>query len=173
MSGFRRLIAVAVVSVGALGFLQIEAVAGVLEAPSGPVILTVSGSIENTNVEGWASFDRAMLVKIGTRMMTTVTPWTEGEVTFEGILASELLNAVGASGSAVRAIALNDYTVEIPFSDLADGEVLLALTLDGEVVRVRDEGPIWIIYPAASPGELQSQETRRKMVWQLKELRVE
>ncbi len=114
-----------------------------------------------------------MLERIGTTVMTTLTPWTEGEVTFGEVLARDLLSAVGAEGSAVHAIALNDYTADIPFSDLMAGEVLLALTLDGEPMRGRDKGPIWIIYPADPPTELQSQETRRKMVWQLKELRVE
>ena len=173
MPGLRRLLVVAIVGAGVLGNSGIAATAGVLEAPSGPVILTVSGAVANTNAEGSANFDRAMLEKIGTSVVTTATPWTAGEVTFEGVLASDLLIAVGASGNTVRAIALNDYTVDIAFSDLAEGNVLLALTLEGEPMRVRDKGPIWIIYPAPSPSELQSQETRRKMVWQLKELRVE
>ena len=156
-----------------LGNAGIAATAGVLEGPSGRVILTVSGAIENLNAESSANFDRTMLEEIGTSVLTTVTPWTEGEVTFGGVLASDLLKAVEASGSAVLAIPLNDYTVDIPFSDLSEGNVVLALTLDGEPMRVRDKGPIWIIYPATSASELQSQETRRKMVWQLKELRVE
>ena len=173
MRGLRTLMLVGAVGVGALAHLAAGATAGTIEAPAGRVILTVSGAIENTNSGGGADFDRAMLVRIGTRALTTVTPWTEGEVTFEGVLASDLMKAVGASGGAVRAIALNDYTVEIPFSDLVEGDVLLALTLDGEPMRVRDKGPIWIIYAAESSDELQSQEPRRKMVWQLRELRVE
>ena len=172
MRHVRSLVLVAVFGAG-LGQVGTGATAGTLEAPSGPIILTVSGAIQNTNADDGANFDRAMLERIGATMMTTITPWTEGEVTFGGVLARDLMNAVGATGSEVRAIALNDYTTDIPLSDLVDGEVLLALTLDGEPMRVRDKGPIWIIYPAESPNELQSQETRRKMVWQLKELRVE
>ena len=172
MGHVRTLMSVAIIGVG-LGHVASDAMAGALEAPTGPVILTVSGAIQNTNADDGANFDRAMLVRIGTTVVTTVTPWTEGAVTFGGVLARDLMNAVGASGSRVRAIALNDYTVDIPLSDLVDGEVVLALTLDGEPMRVRDKGPIWIIYPAESPTELQNQATRRKMVWQLRELHVE
>ena len=70
-----------------------------------------------------------MLERIGTSVVTTITPWTDGEVTFGGVLARDLMNAVEAAGSQVHAIALNDYTVDIPLSDLVGGEVLLALTL--------------------------------------------
>ena len=171
MRRVRSLMLVVVIGAG-LGQVGAVAMAGALEAPTGPVILTVSGTIQNTNADDGANFDRAMLERIGTTVMTTVTPWTEGEVTFGGVLARDLLSAVGAEGSAVHAIALNDYSADIPFSDLVDGEVLLALTLDGEPMRVRDKGPIWIIYPAESPTELQNRDTRRKMVWQLKALRV-
>lgn len=172
MGQVRTLMFVAIVGVG-LGHVGTGAVAGLLETPNGPVILTVSGAIQNTNADDGAKFDRAMLERIGTSVVTTITPWTDGEVTFGGVLARDLMNAVGAAGSQVHAIALNDYTVDIPLSDLVGGEVLLALTLDGEPMRVRDKGPIWIVYPAESPTELQNRETRRKMVWQLKELRVE
>lgn len=172
MRQVRALLLVAIIGAG-LGQVETGAVAGALEAPTGPVILTVSGAIRNTNADGGADFDRAMLERIGISEMTTITPWTEGEITFGGVLARDLLSAVGAEGNEVRAIALNDYSSDIPFSDLVDGEVLLALTLDGEPMRVRDKGPIWIIYPAESPTELQNRETRRKMVWQLRELRIE
>jgi hypothetical protein len=39
-------------------------------------------------------------------------------------------------------------------------------------IQVRDKGPIWIIYPAGT-SDHGSAELRTKMVWQLKELRVE
>ena len=80
MRGLKRLLVLAIVGAGVLGTSGIAATAGVLEAPSGPVILTVSGAIENMNAESSANFDRTMLEKLGTRVVTTATPWTEGEV---------------------------------------------------------------------------------------------
>lgn len=49
MRGLKRLLVLAIVGAGVLGTSGIAATAGVLEAPSGPVILTVSGAIENMN----------------------------------------------------------------------------------------------------------------------------
>jgi hypothetical protein len=56
-------------------------------------------------------------------------------------------------------------------SDLDRHDVLLALRRDGEVMQVRDKGPLWIIYPL-DPAEPVLAEIERRMVWQLDELIV-
>ena len=65
----RTLMFVAIVGVG-LGHVGTGAVAGLLETPNGPVILTVSGAIQNTNADDGAKCDRAMLERIGTSVVT-------------------------------------------------------------------------------------------------------
>lgn len=149
-----------------------ESRAAELPRPTGPVILTVTGASVNTNAPGLAEFDRAMLVGLGLSRLTTWTPWTDGEREFEGVLARRLMKAVGASGSEVRVVALNDYESVIPLADFDDYPVLLAIRLDGEVLKVRDKGPIWVIYPWSEHPELDDQPTRRKSVWQVESLHV-
>ena len=143
-----------------------------LEPAKGPVILVVSGAIANTNAPGEARFDQAMLERLGLTTVVTETAWTEGQVKFEGVRARDLMAAVGAKGREVLAIALNDYKAPIPMSDFDREDVLLAFRQDGKALRVRDRGPIWIIYPIEPGAAGHSHETRGKMVWQLKELRV-
>jgi hypothetical protein len=48
--------------------------------------------------------------------------------------------------------------------------VLLAWSMDGEELKVRDKGPIWIIYPQDDFAELRTEETKNKWIWQLKSL---
>ena len=100
--------------------------AAALPAPKGKVILTVSGAIENTNADGVAEFDRDMLESLGLSGVQMETQWTLGRPVFEGVLASALLDAVGARGDTARAVALNDYVVEIPLDDLRRYPVMLA-----------------------------------------------
>ncbi len=88
-----------------------------LARPDGRVIVTVSGRISRTNGEGVAEFDRAMLEAMPATTIETVTPWTDAVTKFEGPLASDLMKRVGATGSRVKATAVNDYSVEIPVSD--------------------------------------------------------
>ena len=146
--------------------------AGSMPDPTGRIVLTVTGNISMTNAPGEARFDVAMLEALGKAGLSTVTPWTEGSTNFEGIWARDLLDAVGATGDKAIAAALNDYQVEIPLADFSTKEVLLALKMNGEYMRVRDKGPVWIIYPASPDGELQDMDSRSKMVWQLERIEV-
>lgn len=140
--------------------------------PAGHIILTVTGNISVTNAKNEAHFDTALLESLGSATLVTSTPWTDGTVKFEGVWARDLLEAVGATGDKVVAVALNDYQVEIPLAELTSQNVLLALKMNGTYMRVRDKGPVWIIYPQSRNGDLQDMATRVKMVWQLNRLEI-
>jgi hypothetical protein len=73
------------------------------------VILSVTGAISGVDGSGRIDFDLNALEQLGLTKLTTWTPWTEGEVEFEGVWARRLLDAVGARGTEVEAHALNDY----------------------------------------------------------------
>ena len=61
------------------------AIAGSLGLPSDKPILTISASIEETNKDGSAQFDRAMLESLGMVRVETTTPWHNGPVKFDGV----------------------------------------------------------------------------------------
>jgi hypothetical protein len=144
-----------------------------LAAPTGPVILTVTGNVEVTNTDGGAAFDRQMLQDLGVTELNTTTPWLDGVQAFKGVLAKTLFERVGAEGETVTATALNDYTVAIPMDDFQNYEVLLATEMNGEEMRVSDKGPIWIVYPRDDHPELQERRISERWVWQLKALEVQ
>lgn len=144
-----------------------------LARPEGKTILTVSGKIENGNAKEGAQFDRAMLEALGMETIKTSTPWYDGVVTFEGVRLDALMKLVGAKGTTVRAIALNDYATTIPIEDFGRFGVLLALKRDGTYMTVRDKGPLFIVYPYDSDAELQSQTYYGRSAWQLSRLVVE
>ena len=143
-----------------------------LPGPAGRVILTVTGTIGRTNRPNRAEFDLAMLEQLDLRELTTWTPWTDGPVDFEGVLARSLMRAVEARGNEVVATALNDYRCTIPVEDFNRYDVLLATRMNGAPLQVRDKGPIWVIYPWSEHPELNDMVTRRKSVWQLSRLHV-
>lgn len=145
----------------------------ILERPKGEIILTVDGSITATNQGKEAVFDRDMLNRLGARTLRTSTSWTDGVQTFEGFLARDLMKAVGAKGTSVRATALNDYTIKIPLADFFKYDVLFAMKMNGKILTRRDKGPIWIIYPRDQHRELQNQKVDAKWIWQLVRLQVE
>lgn len=165
--------AVVVVLTSALAWRASDARSGsTLPEITGPVILTVSGNITNTTSDEAFEFDLAMLESLGVRTLRTTTNWTSGEVEFEGVLARDVLDAVGARGNEVLAKAANDYVVPLSLEELYRYPVMLALKMDGKYMEVKDKGPIWIVYPRDQFSELRTSLNNKKWVWQLRELRI-
>lgn len=147
------------------------AMAGQLTTPTGEVLLIVGGDIQNTNMDGEAHFDRDMLRALGMTETVTRTPWHEKGTVFEGVLARRVMEAAGAKGTTVWATAANDYKVSMPFGDFTAYDILLAMSIDGEALRLRTKGPIWVIYPEET--DLPSHSREERMIWQLVKLHVE
>ncbi|GLU28136.1 MULTISPECIES: oxidoreductase [Brucella/Ochrobactrum group] len=144
-----------------------------LSAPTGKPILVISGNIANTNVGDTAQFDREMLEAIGLQSVETTNPWYDGRVKFDGVSMDRLMTLVGAKGTKVTAVALNDYVSTLPMEDFKTFNVILALKRDGNYMPVRDKGPLFIIYPYESDPKLQSQTYYTRSAWQVAKLIVE
>jgi hypothetical protein len=140
---------------------------------TGKTLLTVTGKIRTTNADGRVEFDRRLLEQLGLSNLKTSTPWTKGERTFAGVPLASLLDAIGATGSIARAAAANDYVVDIPISNLREANAFLAMSMDGKQLRLRDKGPLWIIYPWSQRPELNRIELHGYAVWQLQSLHIE
>lgn len=167
---FRRAVA-AVVGVLALAAASFAG-ASSLSAPEEKPILTVAGSISVTNKDGTAQFDRRMLESLGAVSFETTTPWYSGPVTFEGVPLAKVMEAVGAKGETLVAVALNNYSAELPMEDAQKYNVILAYKRNGEYMSVRDKGPLFVVYPYDSVPELKNQKFYSRSVWQLSRIEV-
>ncbi|MEP7453684.1 molybdopterin-dependent oxidoreductase [Phyllobacterium sp. SB3] len=147
--------------------------AGSLPKPTGKPILVVSGNITNKNNESSAEFDRAMLEGIGLQTIETTTPWYESRMRFEGVPFDKLMELLGATGTKVTAVALNDYVTTIPMEDFKKFKVVLAMKRNGNYMPVRDKGPLFIVYPYDSDPQLQTQTYYTRSAWQVAKLIVE
>jgi len=143
-----------------------------LPQPTGDRILTVRGAISETNAAGQAVFDRAMLEALPTETFATSTIWTETVAEFTGVPLAALLDAVGAEGVRLRAVALNDYGVDIPISDAVAGGPIIAFAMDGREMSVRDKGPLWIVYPYDHSDAYRTEVIYSRSIWQLHEIEV-
>jgi hypothetical protein len=144
-----------------------------LERPGGPVVLTVSGRIGRPNAGSRAEFDMTMLEQLPQRSFVTHTPWYATPRKFTGPLLRDVMAACGANGSNLRAVALNDYHVDLPFDDATRYDVLLARLLDDKPMAVREKGPLFIIYPFDSSAELRNTVYYSRSAWQLKSIEVQ
>lgn len=143
-----------------------------MDAPTGGVLLTVSGEITAMNADQSLVLDRELLMALPVTTFETSTIWTDGVHSFHGVSFADLVAEIGAEGATLLATAINDYTVEIPASDAVEGGPIIAYLMDGEEMSVRDKGPLWVIYPYDSDAAYQSELVYSRSIWQLDRLEV-
>lgn len=143
-----------------------------LDKPTSAVVLTIEGAISQTNQGAQAQFDMAMLEKLPQHTFSTLTPWYPNAVTFTGPLLRDVLAAVGAKGKTITAVALNDYKTEIPIEDATRHDVIVARLMNNRPMRVREKGPLFIVYPFDTKPELRSELYYNRSAWQLHILRI-
>ncbi len=143
-----------------------------LPQPTGEIILTVTGEITNTNADDAAVFDFAMLEALDPETIETTTFWTEGKQSFTGVRLHDLMKIVGAEGTSLKAVAINDYEVEIPDADWIEEGPIIAFLNNGTPMSVREKGPLWVIYPYDQNPEFRNSATLSRSVWQLDRLIV-
>lgn len=168
LSGRRRTL----VGLGAWAALAGSGAVHALLPPRGKVLLSVTGHLTQPNVAGRADFDLAMLEALPQHSFVTQTPWFNGPRKFSGPLLRHVLAAAGASGNVLRAVALNDYKVEIPADDAERYPVLMATRLDDQLMTVREKGPLFIVYPYDASPDLRSERYYSRSAWQLRTLEV-
>lgn len=157
----------------AIGGFIVVTPACALDKPAGDVILTVRGpDLKNANVAGTAQFDRDMLRALQQRTGTMETPWTSGKVEFSGPLLRAVLTAAGAHGRSLKVVALNDYSADVPFEDATGLDTMLALSINGKDMSVRDKGPLFLIYPFDLDPGLYNEKYFARSVWQIKAIEV-
>lgn len=159
--------------VAGLTLLCTLSAAWALDKPAGAPVLTLSGKVGDTNVDKKAVFDAAMLAALPQHSFTTSTPWYKTPVKFTGPLLADVLRAAKASGTTLRAVALNDYKVAIPADDATRFKVIVARLIDDKPIPVREKGPLFVVYPFDSDGELRTTKYYDRSIWQLKAIEVE
>ncbi|MGD1879798.1 MAG: hypothetical protein ACFB13_20125 [Kiloniellaceae bacterium] len=147
-----------------LGLAAPAARAAELEAPRGPVVVTVGGNIQHTNRGPFdpdqdlflkyhersftraAAFDRAMLEGLGLHAVTIALQGWPDPVTLEGPYLRDLVAAVGGAGRTVTLVALDGYGSEISWADLQGLDWIVGLRQDGRPLGLGQRGPLWVVY---------------------------
>ena len=157
----------------AIGLAFSAAFAGPLGTPVGKVVLTISGKIGESNSPKGAEFDMAMIEKLPQHSFTTLTPWEKQPIQFTGPLLRDVLAAVKAQGTRIKAMALNDFQSTIPMEDAMKYDMVMALKMNGQPISVKTKGPLFIVYPYDAKPELRSAVYYERSPWQLKSLTLE
>ena len=140
-----------------------------IPAPTGEVVLTVDGKISQTNVGNALQFDMATLEKIGVVQYDVDDPFVKENITYSGVLVSELLKVVGAAPDAttLTLLALDDYSTDMKISDAEKWPVLVATQANGAYMPVDKNGPLISVFPFNDFPELDHLTYDALWVWSL------
>ena len=159
-------------------------------AADAPVLVTVTGAVENANrgpvdpdrdkifVFTNNDFDKAHAFTLEALKALPQTPVRTdfpkgGAVTeFTGPSFEALLEAAGASGDTVTVQALDGYAVELARDELTGNGAILALEMGGEALDIGGMGPAMVAFPRAERAELADM-TDDNWVWQIFHVKVE
>ncbi len=140
--------------------------------PSPETILTVSGMVDGNDAIDVLKLDRAMLMKMKQTEFGTTTIWTNGVQKFRGVPLLHLLNETMVNGERIVAYAINDYSIEIPLTDISEEAPIIAYERNGKPMSVRDKGPLWIVYPYDSSPKYRTETIYTRSIWQLDRIEV-
>ena len=104
----------------------------------------------------------------------TTNDYVDDVTTFSGpLFRSALSEIIFGPDSNINVTASNDYRTASPAQEILDYDVILATTMNGVELTLRDRGPVWIIYPMSDNPELQDAKFNDRLVWQLIKVDVE
>jgi hypothetical protein len=138
--------------------------------PKDKSVLSITGLISNPNDGEMTRLDLATLGEMPIVQLRVFEPFEKRNVTFEGVLMSDLMEIVGAEASAteVHFTALDHYKVDLSLKEIDSKEILLALKSDGKGMSVVDGGPTRIIFPPNSVSGRNSD----MWIWNVKSMLV-
>ncbi len=155
-----------------LGLSCLAARADDLPPPEGDIVLTVTGAIARTNLDGTAVFDLEMLKQLPPTSFSTTTIWTEGDVDFRGVLLADLLDAVAAEATTIHAVSATGTAVKIPTSDAVIDGPIVAYAMNGKPLAASDQGPLWIVYPYDSDRQYRTEQIYRRSIQHLESMDI-
>ena len=142
-----------------------------LSAPAraaGPVVLTVTGAIDNTNRGPFDPFSDVLfgtlqetfekayaltlddLAALPQKTVEIGYPNWPGPVTVSGPTLAAVLDLVGATGSEVLVQAVDGYAPSFKIAEVRAGTFVLATSQGGKPLALGGRGPVWLAFPAGS-----------------------
>jgi hypothetical protein len=158
-------------------------------APKDMVLLTVSGTIGETNrgvldakkdsllalqkvsFPKAFAFDRAMLLALEQGTVTAQPPEFDKPVVFKGPLLRDVLGRVQAAKMKITVLAIDGYSGWLMPEEVDSSDWILALEADGVPLGIGQQGPIWLINTRGE-GQKPSPDHRGDWVWGMFYMRV-
>ncbi|MCP4436726.1 MAG: molybdopterin-dependent oxidoreductase [Actinomycetia bacterium] len=109
---------------------------------------SVDADLVFTNGGGSSTHSLGELEEIEMVRTEVYEPFVEARTTFEGPTVEAVVDHLGwGTDAEVQIVALNEYSYDIPISDLIEGDAVIATRENGGSIPLEEGGPARIIFP--------------------------
>jgi hypothetical protein len=145
-----------------------------IPAPSGEVILTITGNVSVTNAGDALELDMPTLEQLGLVKYSVLDPYLNAETTYTGLLMSDLAKVLGVTGpeAVFRFVALDDYQVDLTLDQFQKWPILLATRANDEYMTIENSGPTRIIFPYDTYPDLNPVRYNDYWIWNIASIEV-
>jgi hypothetical protein len=155
--------------------------------PANDPVLEIEGKIRTSNNDGVATNTKLSRNESGSLVLDLETlerlplvrysvedPWLKREVTYTGVLVSDLVRLAGPvpGATTLHLLALDDYEVDIALADVDRWPIMLATQLDGQHMPVSKGGPTRIAFPYGLVGGIDELKYKDLWIWNIETITV-
>ncbi|WP_120501146.1 molybdopterin-dependent oxidoreductase [Roseovarius sp. EL26] len=160
------------VTISILALIFFLSPASSLSQETEEILLTIQIQTDGNSKNRTIDFTRADLMDFPDTTVTTTTIWTDGEQTFTGVQIQALLQHLNIQSAQLELVAENEYSIEVPAADFYEDTAVLAYARNGEVMTLRENGPLWLVYDYDSDAKYRTEFYYLRSIWQLTKIMV-
>jgi len=111
------------------------------------------------------------LMALPQQEFTTNHTWSETADTFRGPLLKDVLELACNNTQTLNLKAINDYSIRMDFTMAQPLEPIVAHTVNGKRLSVREKGPLWVMI-STDQHKVAPKSLDAMMIWQLSDITI-
>jgi len=129
-------------------------------------------AIKNSGCDNAVQLNQAALLALPQKQFVTHHSWSDNAESFSGPLLQDVLNTTCSNTKKIKLTALNDYAIDMDFSRLKHYQPIIALSVNGKRLSIREKGPLWIMLPLDDHKDIEKRSMDGMMIWQLSDIKI-
>jgi hypothetical protein len=128
-------------------------------------------ALANSGCESAVQLNSAELLALPQQQFMTHHSWSDKAETFSGPLLQDVLNTTCNNSEKIKLTALNDYAIDMDFNEVKKYQPIIALSVNGKRLSVREKGPLWVMLPL-DEHKITDRSLDGIMIWQLSDIEI-
>ena len=128
-------------------------------------------ALANSGCESAVQLNSTELLALPQQKFVTHHSWSDKAETFSGPLLQDVLNTTCNNSEKIKLTALNDYAIDMDFNEVKKYQPIIALSVNGKRLSVREKGPLWVMLPL-DEHKITDRSLDGIMIWQLSDIEI-